>query len=77
MKTILFIAITILSYIGLVGCGIWSIVGFILYLVKDTPFNWLSVELLAVSLFLLIVGMIGAAVSGSRDVLTTKRRFHV
>ena len=27
------------------GFGIWAIVEFILYLVKDNPFNWLSVGL--------------------------------
>lgn len=35
---------------------IWSVVSFILYLVKDTPFTWLPVGIL-------IVGIVGALIN--------------
>lgn len=50
----------VLIYLSCVGYIIWAIIEFILYLVKDNPFNWLPVYLLVgtiscILLFFIIV----------------------
>lgn len=44
-KTGLYFIMTIVMGFLLSGFGIWAVVEFILYLVKDNPFNWWSVGL--------------------------------
>lgn len=44
-KTGLYFIMTIVMGFLLTGFGMWAIVEFILYLVKDNPFNWWSLGL--------------------------------
>lgn len=52
MRKLFFIHM-IAAVLWIVG-GAWAIVSFILYLVKDRPFDWLSVWLLGAGLLLAI-----------------------
>ena len=49
--------LVILSILGLVTypMGIWAVVEFILYLVKDNPFNWTSVILFCIGIVLQVI----------------------
>lgn len=38
-----FYILTIISGIGIGVCKIWAIISFLIYLFKDTPFNWDSI----------------------------------
>ena len=49
-NTAFYFIMILISSILLSVSGIWAIVEFILYLVKDNPFNWWSVGLSAVGL---------------------------
>ena len=40
MKKIFYLGLAILSGISFAICEIWVIVSFLLYMVKDEPFNW-------------------------------------
>jgi len=42
MKLLSITVLTVLVYLSAWACGVWAIVEFIIYLVKDDPFNWLS-----------------------------------
>lgn len=57
-----FLFMIIMSFL-LTAFGIWAIVEFILYLVKDNPFNWTSLVLTIVAFVLEIVGFIKVALS--------------
>ena len=54
MKLLLML-LTILCAFGFPVSAIWAIVQFILYLVKDIPFDWLSVWCIPISLILTII----------------------
>lgn len=41
-----------LSYLACIATGIWAIVEFVLYLVKNTAFNWNSIWCFCGSLFI-------------------------
>lgn len=43
MKIILMFLTIVIAYIGITASAIWAIVEFILYLVKNDPFNWWSI----------------------------------
>jgi uncharacterized membrane protein len=43
MKVVLTSLLALIAYVGSTISCIWSLVEFILYLVKDKPFNWWSV----------------------------------
>jgi len=45
------------------GFAAWAIVEFILYLVKDNPFNWTSIWLLGIAIVLEVVFFIKTAFS--------------
>jgi len=45
------------------GFGIWAIVEFVLYLVKDNPFNWWSLGLTIVAFVFEIIFFIKSALS--------------
>ena len=47
----------IFGLVWLIG-AIWAVVGFILYLVKDEPFNWNSVVLAGAGMVCLIINFI-------------------
>lgn len=51
-NTGLWFALTILFSFLLTAFGIWAVVEFILYLVKDNPFNWTSLWLTIVAFVL-------------------------
>ncbi len=54
-KILIILGITkILSIVSTYVTPIWAVVEFILYLVKDKPFNWWSVYLFIISVALLI-----------------------
>lgn len=57
-NTGIYFALMVISNILISVFGIWAIVEFILYLVKDNPFNWLSLWLtigaLVTTIFLLL-----------------------
>jgi hypothetical protein len=54
MKNI-FIIIQFIAAIGLYGSSLWAMVEFILYLVKDKAFNWLSVYGFIISFIIVLV----------------------
>lgn len=58
MKTLIFAILTVLSYLSIIGCGIWAVVEFILYLVKDKLFNWTSIWCLIGGIVLMIVSAV-------------------
>lgn len=57
---------------------IWALVNFIIYLVKDTPFNWLPIWLLCVTIGLILLFMIIALFMPSNKTqdLVKKSPFH-
>lgn len=58
MKVIISMALTILSYISIGICSIWTIVSFLIYLVKDIPFNWWSLWSIIISIVVMTVSII-------------------
>ncbi len=56
-KFLLLIGAKILSIIGVAFSFIWMIVEFLIYLIKDLPFNWWSVGLFAISSVTLIIAL--------------------
>lgn len=54
MKKIISAILMVMSAISLVACKFWIIVSFILYIAKDTPFNWWSIWTWVISLLVLI-----------------------
>lgn len=58
MKIISSLLLTIVSIIALSIAKIWVIVEFLLYLFKDSPFNWFSMYLLIISVILIVIGLI-------------------
>lgn len=61
MKYILAGLFTIVSYFGILVSGIWAIVSFIVYLVKDKPFQWWSIGSIGICTVLLFVSVFIAA----------------
>lgn len=47
----------VVAYVGIPLSSIWAIVGFILYLVKDTPFNWWSIWSFLICIFMFLVNI--------------------
>jgi len=70
MKIIITGLIGILAAIAGYGGLIWSIIAFILYLVKDVPFNWLSVGVCIGGYVILIIMSI---ITGIQVAKTTKK----
>lgn len=54
MKIAITLLLTYAMYLGTVLSGIWSIVEFLIYLVKDNPFNWWSIWMI------IIFGVLGS-----------------
>ena len=54
-KASAFIVLCVVLSLTVVVCKVWVIVSFVLYLVKDTPFNWLVFWVGIVALVLLFV----------------------
>lgn len=40
--------LALISYMVTYICGIWAIVEFVIYLVKDDPFNWWSIVFIVI-----------------------------
>jgi len=57
-KSTLFYAIALITYLSCIGCFIWAIVEFIIYLVKDKPFNWLSLWICGASVVIALVSFV-------------------
>ena len=57
-KSILYFIFTAIAGFAFSAAGIWAVVEFVLYLVKDNPFNWtslwLTIILLVVELFFML-----------------------
>jgi len=51
----IYLILAIISYVALIVGAIWSVVEFIIFLVKDDPFNWISVILVVVGLVLFMI----------------------
>ena len=58
LKAYTWFVLMVIGYIASWGLPVWVLVEFILYLVKDFPFNWWSIGLMPVSWVVLIVSMI-------------------
>lgn len=58
MKIILTGLITLTSYFGITFSCIWAMVEFLLYLVKDKPFNWWSVWSILICIVVVFLGSI-------------------
>lgn len=50
-----------------VGGAAWAIVGFLIYLFKDQPFNWWSVAVLVIGLIGAIINFLATANRISKD----------
>ena len=72
MRVILSI-LTILSAISFAISEIWVIVSFIIYLVKDEPFNWTVFNVGIISLVVLIVSAFVVSFSKVKDIKTRAR----
>lgn len=46
MKTIILSIIMVVAGVAAIVCKFWAIISFILYLVKDRPFDWISLWLM-------------------------------
>lgn len=66
MKKIGLIVVQVLSVIGINISALWILVEFILYLVKDDKFNWMSVWLLITFVVVMIVNVIIAAIDAKK-----------
>ncbi len=70
-KQIAFTVTAFLAYLGATVSCIWAMVEFILYLVKDKPFNWWSIwSILICSCAAIALFIIGA-------VMSTKTKYNV
>lgn len=67
MKKLIFSVIAIVGYIGICVCSIWAIVSFIIYLVKDIPFNWWSVWTFLICCFVTFCGFVLSAIYGAKE----------
>jgi len=54
-KTVLNMVLMVIAGFAASGFAAWAIVEFILYLVKDNPFNWTSVWLMGIAIVLEVV----------------------
>ena len=64
----MFKVLLVLSYFSLLGCGIWSIVEFILYLFEKTQsFNWNSLWCIGISLVGVIFFLVLSLLEGTRN----------
>lgn len=69
-KSILFIGAGLLSIITWILCVsslLWVVVSFLIYLVKDIPFNWCSVWSVAIIYSIVIFGHIGLALFSMKE----------
>ena len=63
----MFKVLLVLSYFSLLGCGIWSIVEFILYLFEKTQsFNWDSLWCIGISLVGVIIFLVLSLLGDAR-----------
>lgn len=58
MKYIITLIGSVIAYLSAAGLGIWVIVEFILYLVKDRPFNWWSLWSLIICIIVILIALI-------------------
>ena len=65
MKIVVLSVSMILAYIGIVLSPAWALIEFILYLVKDRPFNWWSVWTVFICIAWLIFCIIAVSVSSA------------
>ena len=62
-NTVLNMAVMIIAGFAASGFAAWAVVEFILYLVKDNPFNWTSVWLLVIAIVVEVVFFIKNIIS--------------
>lgn len=55
MKLVSIIILQIFAVVTANVSFVWAIVGFILYLVKDTPFHWWSVYTFIISIIAIVI----------------------
>lgn len=58
---------SILAWVSCTGSVLWVAVSFLIYLVKDIPFNWWSVWSVAISYSVVICGCIGLALFSMKE----------
>jgi energy-coupling factor transporter transmembrane protein EcfT len=58
MKTIIFMILMVISYLCVAGSAIWALVSFVVYLVKDIPFDWTSIKTLVASVIVMIIMLV-------------------
>jgi len=65
-KTMKIINLLIIQWIAVTSAKLtflWVIIEFILYLVKDKPFNWLSIWLLSLSMLIILISILFTAIT--------------
>jgi len=62
-NTVLNMAVMIIAGFSASGFAAWAVVEFILYLVKDNPFNWTSVWLLVIAIVVEVIFFIKNIIS--------------
>lgn len=67
MKTLSSIALVVVASIAASVTGVWAIVAFILYLVKDIPFNWWSVWAFVISLIMIPIAYVFTIVAAANE----------
>jgi uncharacterized membrane protein (DUF106 family) len=67
MKVIAIAILTVAAYLGATISSIWAVVEFILYLVKDRPFNWWSVWIFITCIVLALFVVIASAIIEAKN----------
>lgn len=70
IKYTLIVIVAVLSYIGCTISSIWAVIEFILYLVKDKPFNWNSLWL---TIFFIILSVLMAVFTAAVAIYIKKK----
>ena len=76
MKTILTVLTAIVAYLGSGLSIIWAAIEFILYLVKDKPFNWMSVWSLVLCVSVSMVLFVLAAFLKAKQEIAEEQTFN-
>lgn len=67
MKKLVLAILGVTAYLGATASGIWAIVEFVLYLVKDKEFNWWSVWMILICGVSALVFLVMSAVIDGKE----------
>jgi len=72
IKVIAILVIKVLSIIDIIVSSFWAVISFIVYLVKDIPFDWWSIWAFVIGFIVFIACFIYMAISSRRNTIKAK-----